>query len=144
VKNALGDSPAWSVLLPDDTIRLPGRGRGTRRFRRTVVSVPKGRTWAITGAPWAHGHNVREDSNSGSPVVHSYVTYPRDMPVVIASRDTAVLRYVAASVLSVPPGAGRIPSMVLTSGLRLLRLSIMWTFAAVVRVAGTVLVGRSG
>lgn len=137
MRNALGDSPAWSVLLPDDTIRLPGRGHGARR---AVVSVPKGRTWAITGAPWSHGHNT----NSDTDVVRSYVTYPRHTPVVIASRDAAVLRYVATSVLSVPPRAGRIPSILFTSGLRLLRLSITWTCAAALRAAGTVLVGRSG
>jgi hypothetical protein len=34
--------------------------------------------------------------------------------------------------------------MVLTAGLRLLRLPIMWTFAAFVRAAGVVLVRRAG
>ena len=145
MRNVLGDSPAWSVLLPDDTIRLSGRGHGgARHFRRTVVSVPPGRTWTIAGAAWTLGRNLQLEDTSNAQVVHTYVTYPRDMPVVIASKDAALLRYVADSVLSVPPGAGRIPSMVFTSGLRLLRLPIMWTCAAVVRAAGTVLVGRSG
>ncbi len=76
--------------------------------------------------------------------MHSYVAYPDEMPILIAGKDAAVLRYVADSVLSVPPGAGRIPSMIFTSGLRLLRLPIMWSIAAVVRVTGMVLVGRSG
>lgn len=118
--NARGDSPAWSVLLPDDTIRLPRRGHGPKRFRRMV---------RLRG------------SSSATDVLHSYVTYPRDKPVVIASKDAVVLRYVATSVLSVPPGGGRILSVVFTSGLRLLRLPIMWTFATVFRAAGTVLVG---
>jgi hypothetical protein len=143
VRNALGDSPVWSVLLPDDTIRLPGRGRRARRLHRVVAAVPQGRTWAIAGPPWSHRHNVHRAAKSDADVVHTYVTYPRDRPIVIASKDPVVLRYVATSVLSVPPGAGRIPSMVFTSGLRLLRLPMMWTLAAVVRAAGTVLVGRS-
>ena len=145
MRTSLGDSPVWSVLLPDNTIRLPGRGLGgARRLRRVVVSAPQGATWTMAGAPWTHGRIVHRGTSFDAYVVHSYVTYPRDMPVVVASKDAAVLRYVVTSVLSVPPGAGRIPSMVLTSGLRLLRLPIMWTCAAAVRVAGTVLVGRSG
>ena len=144
MRNALGDSPAWSALLPDDTVRLSGRGHGgARRFRRGVVSVPEGRTWTMVGTPWTHGRNAHGDTTSNAHVVHSYVTYPREMPVVIASKDAAVLRYVANSVLSVPPGAGRLPSVVFTSGLRILRRPILWSFASVVRAAGTVLVGRS-
>jgi hypothetical protein len=144
MRNVLGDSPAWSALLPDDTVRLAGRGPGgARRFRRIGVSVPEGRTWTMVGAPWTHGRNPPAGTTSNAQVVHSYVTYPREMPVVIASKDAAVLRYVANSVLSVPPGAGRVPSMLFTSGLRMLRRPIMWTFASIVRAAGTVLVGKS-
>jgi hypothetical protein len=145
VKNALGDSPAWSALLPDDTVRLSGRGHmGVRRFRRAVVSVPQGRTWTMVGGPWTHGRNAPEGTNSNAGVVHSYVTYPRETPVVIASKDAAVLRYVATSLLSVPPGAGRVPSVVFTSGLRMLRRPVMWSVASFVRAADTVLVGKSG
>jgi hypothetical protein len=143
VKNALDDSPAWSVLLPEDTIRLPGRGHGSRQFRRVMPSVPEGRTWAIIGAPWSCGRN-EQSMSSDADVVHAYAIYPRHCPVVVASKDAAVLRYVATSVLSVPPGAGRILSVVFTSGMRLLRLPIMWTFAAVARASATVLVGRAG
>jgi hypothetical protein len=145
VRRELVDSPAWSALLPDDTIRLSGRGRvGARRFRRAVASVPRGRTWTIAGAPGTQRRNLHRDKLSEAHLVRSYVTYPRETPIVIASRDPALLRYVADSVLSVPPGAGRIPSMVFTSGLRLLRLPIMWSLAALVRATGMVLVGRSG
>jgi hypothetical protein len=142
--NQLGESPAWSALLPDDTIRLVGRGHGgARRFRRTVGAVPPGRTWTIAGAPGTHRRNLHRDELSEAHVVRSYVTYPRDVPIVVASRDAVVLRYIADSVLSVPPGAGRVPSMVFTSGLRVLRLPIMWSLSAVVRATGGVLVGRS-
>jgi hypothetical protein len=126
VRRELGDSPAWSALLSDNTIQLRGRGHGgARRFRWTYRGVGQAEETVE-----AHG-------------VHSYVTYPRSRPIVIASNDSAVLRYVADSVLSVPPGAGRIPSMFFTSGLRLLRLPITWSCAAVVRATGMVAVGRS-
>lgn len=90
----------------------------------------------IAGPPFAYRRKARG--------AHPYVVYPYESPILIASKDTAVLRYVADSVLSVPPGAGRIRSMIFTSGLRLLRLPIVWSFAAVVRATDMALVGRSG
>jgi hypothetical protein len=144
VSSAPGDSPAWSALLPDDTIWLLTRGhQGARRFSHGAASVPDG-NWTIAGSPSAYRRSSHRDQRSLAYDVHPYVTYPYLQPIVIASKDTAVLRYVADSVLSVPPGAGRIPSMMFTSGLRLLRQPIMWSVAAVVRATGTVLVGRSG
>jgi hypothetical protein len=143
--SAPGDSLAWSALLPDDTIWLFGRGhRGARRFRRAPASAPPVGNWTIAGPPSAYRRNPHRDLISHAHAVHSYVAYPYERPILIASKDAAVLRYVADSVLSVPPGSGRIPSIIFTSGLRLLRLPIMWSFAAVVRATGTVLVGRSG
>lgn len=51
-----------------------------------------------------------------------YLVVPsRRRPLIIASRDPAVLRYLAASVLSVPPGTGPVLSAVLTIGLRVSR-----------------------
>ena len=44
--------------------------------------------------------------------------------------------------LSVPPGTGPLPGMVLTAGLRLLRFRWVWMLAAAARAAGVVLVGR--
>jgi hypothetical protein len=79
----------------------------------------------------------------GSHALQSYVAVPFERPTVVASTDGAVLRYVADSVLSVPSGVGRIPSMLFTAGLRLLRRPTMWTLGAVVRAGGVVLVGRS-
>jgi hypothetical protein len=127
VSSAPGDSPAWSALLSDDTFQLCGRGhRGARRIR------------------WTHGRGPQGDKVLEAHGVHSYVTYPRSRPIVVASKDAAVLRYVADSVLSVPPGAGGMRSMFITSGLRLLRLPLTWSCAAVARATGVVLVGRSG
>jgi hypothetical protein len=144
VRTAPGDSPAWSALLPDGTLWLSGRGQhGARRLRHAVASVPSGGSWAIGGPPWAYRRNPRADGASETQVAQSYVVYPSETPILVAGKDAAVLRYVADSVLSVPPGAGRIPSMVFTSGLRLLRLPIMWSFAAIVRATGVVFVGRS-
>lgn len=51
-----------------------------------------------------------------------YIAVPsRRRPLIVASRDPAVLRYLAASVLSVPPGTGPVPGMLVTIGLRALR-----------------------
>jgi hypothetical protein len=51
-----------------------------------------------------------------------YIVVPsRHRPLVVASRDPAVLRYLATSVLSVPPGTGPVLSLLLTIGLRAYR-----------------------
>ena len=107
-----------------------------------MTAVPPSRCRAVVTSPWSFGGATR----AGDPVdAESSQTYVAcEGPILVASRDAAVLRYVADSVLSVPPGAGRVPSMVLTAGLRLLRLPTMWTFAAIVRAAGVVLVRRAG
>jgi len=67
----------------------------------------------------------------------------RQRPLVVASWDPAVLRYVAGTVLSVPPGGGQVRSAVLTGGLRLLRFRAPWLLAAVLRAGGAVIVGRA-
>lgn len=51
-----------------------------------------------------------------------YIVVPsRRRPLIVASRDPAVLRYLAASVLSVPPGTGPVLSLLVTIGLRAFR-----------------------
>jgi hypothetical protein len=139
---ALGESPVWSVLLPDDAIRLPDRRLGVARRFSVVTPVPQDRYWTMTTSPWTGASREERVTCSDAQVVHSYVTYPRDAPVLVASKDEAVLRYVTTCVLSVPPGAGRIASMIFMSGLRLLRFPMMWICAAVVRAAGVVLIGE--
>lgn len=48
-----------------------------------------------------------------------YVVVPsRRRPLIVASWDPGVLRYLAASVLSVPPGTGPVLSLLVTIGLR--------------------------
>jgi hypothetical protein len=73
-----------------------------------------------------------------------YITVPRQRPLIVASWDRAVLRYLADAVLSVPPGSGQGLSMVLTAGLRTLRYPGSWLLAILLRAGGAVLVGRPG
>jgi hypothetical protein len=51
-----------------------------------------------------------------------YIVVPsRRRPLIVASRDAAVLRYLAASVLSVPPGTGPVPGLLVTVALHVFR-----------------------
>ena len=107
--NSTGPQPAaWAAVLP------PGAG------------------WlAATAPPWSLAAS-RHRADPDGP--RCYVSVPSERaPLLIASRDPAVLRYVARSVLSVPPGAGPLASMVLTGGLGLLRFRLV----AVVEVTTT-------
>jgi hypothetical protein len=74
-----------------------------------------------------------------------YIAMPsREHPLLVASRDPDVLRYLADSVLSVPPGARAVPSFVLTVVLRLLRYRSVWMLAALVLAAGLALERLTG
>ena len=76
--------------------------------------------------------------------IKAYVAVPsRERPLIVASWDPAVLRYLADSVLSVPPGSGPIVSAVVTAGLRMLRYRAPWLLAVALRTGGAVLVGRA-
>jgi hypothetical protein len=120
-----GDA-AWTVRLQAGTVWL------SRPPRRAGIAAG----FAAAAAPWA----LRRPGRG----VRAYVAVPsRQRPLVVASWDPAVLRYVAATVLSVPPGGGQVRSAVLTGGLRLLRYRGAWLLAAVLRVGGAVLVGRT-
>jgi hypothetical protein len=140
MSDAAGESAAWTALLPAGTVWLPGHQRmAARRLRRALAGLPPGPGLAISASPWAFR------CYRGKDAMRSYIAVPsRQSPVLVASRDPAVLRYVADSVLSVPPGAGPLPSMALTAGLRLLRLPAAWILAAILRAGRVVLVGRPG
>jgi hypothetical protein len=71
-----------------------------------------------------------------------YITVPRQRPLIVASWDRAVLRYLADAVLSVPPGAGQLVSMVVTVGLRMFRYPGSWLLAVALRLGGVVMIGR--
>ncbi len=121
-----GDA-AWTALLPGGTIWL------SRPPRRAGVAAG----FATAAAPWSlrprRGRCAR-----------AYIAVPsRRRPLLVASWDRAVLRYLADTVLSVPPGGGQLRSAVLTAGLRLLRYRGTWLLAAALRAGGAVLVGQA-
>ena len=98
-----GDA-AWTALLPGGTIWL------SRPPRRAGVAAG----FATAAAPWS----LRRRRGRGA---RAYIAVPsRRRPLIVASWDRAVLRYLADTVLSVPPGGGQLRSAVLTLGLRLL------------------------
>lgn len=122
-------SAAWSAVLPPGTTWVaPGVPTGSGS--RAVLLRP----WAVSRTP-RHG---------GGTTWRPYVAVPsQQAPVLIASKDAGVLRYVSGSLMSVPPGAGQVASLVLTAGLRLLRFRLVWNLVAALRVARLVAVGRS-
>jgi hypothetical protein len=99
--------------------------------------LPAGTVSTSRTAPWA----LRSRPGSG---VRAYIGVPRRRPLIVASWDRAVLQYLADSVLSVPPGGGRIRSMALTAGLRMLRYRGSWLLAVALRAGRVVQVGRPG
>jgi hypothetical protein len=124
---APADDAAWAALLPGETVWL------SRPPRRTGNAAG----FAAAAAPWS----LRRRSRRG---IKAYVAVPsRQRPLIVASWDPAVLRYVADTVLSVPPGVGQTVSAVLTIGLRLLRYRAPWLLAMALHAGGAVLVGRS-
>jgi hypothetical protein len=121
------DDAAWAALLPGGTVWL------SRPPRRAGAAA--GFAWAVT--PWSLRRRPRQGARA-------YVAVPsRQRPLIVASWDRAVLRYVADTVLSVPPGAGQVLSAVLTIGLRTLRYRGPWLLAVALRAGGAVLVGRA-
>ena len=109
----LADDAAWSALLP-----------------------PAGNVWVAQPGPWA----LRSRPGSG---VRAYIAVPsRRRPLIVANWDRSILRYLADSVLSVPPGTGPVLSMILTVGLRIFRYPPSWLLAVALRAGGVVLVGR--
>jgi hypothetical protein len=137
------NTAAWEALLPSGTTWLPGPGRfAARRLQRALADLPPKTNVAAPALPWAFRHY--RDPAGTCVALRAYVAIPsRQWPVLVASRDPAVLRYVADSVLSVPPGAGPLPSIVLTRGLRLFRLPVAWVLAAATGAGRVVLVRRS-
>lgn len=116
---------AWTALLPGGTVWLS-------QPPRTGVAAG----FATAAAPWSlrprRGRTAR-----------AYIAVPsRQRPLIVASWDRVVLRHLAETVLSVPPGGGQVRSAVLTAGLRLLRYRGTWLLAAALRAGGAVLVGQ--
>jgi hypothetical protein len=125
------DDAAWAALLPGGTVWL------SRAPRRSDSSAGASADFAAAVAPWSL--RARRDGRA-----RAYIAVPsRQRPLIVASWDRAVLRYLADSVLSVPPGTGPVLSMVLTAGLRMFRYPASWLLAVMLRAGGAVLVGRA-
>jgi hypothetical protein len=124
---------AWAALLPDETVWLP-----RPPWRPGARVSPSTGSFAAAAAPWSL--RLRHRRRGGK----AYVAVPsRQRPLIVASWDPAVLRYLADTVLSVPPGSGPVLSAVVTAGLRMLRFRGAWLLAVALRAGGAVLVGRS-
>jgi len=138
---AAGEAAAWAALLPAGTVWLPRRRGAARRLRQALARQAAGQSVAVAAPPWA----LRRTADAGEPgTPRTYVAIPSQRrPMLVASHDPAVLRYVADSVLSVPPGTGPVLSLILTAALRLLRFRPAWMLAAAGRAGGVVLVGRT-
>jgi hypothetical protein len=123
------DDAAWAALLPGGTIWL---SRPPRRAGPQIAAA----CFAAAAAPWSlHRRPERR--------IRAYVAVPsRQRPLIVASWDRAVLRYLADTVLCVPPGTGQLLSMVLTLGFRMFRYPGSWLLAVILRAGGAVLVGR--
>ena len=125
------DDAAWAALLPGGTVWLP---RPPRRHGSQIIAAG----FAAAAAPWSRRSRPERR-------LRAYIAVPsRRHPLIVASWDRAVLRYLAEAVLSVPPGVGQGRSMVLTAGLRILRYPGSWLLAVLLRAGGAVLVGRTG
>ena len=125
------DDAAWAALLPAGTVWL---SRSPRRAGPKMPQITRA-GFAAAVAPWS--------LRSRPEHVRAYIAVPsRQRPLIVASWDPAVLRYLADTVLSVPPGTGPVLSMVLTAGLRMFRYPGSWLLALVLRAGGAVLVGR--
>jgi hypothetical protein len=125
------DDAAWAALLPGGTVWL---SRPPRRAGPAITAAG----FAAAAAPWSLRSRPERR-------LRAYIAVPsRRNPLIVASWDRAVLRYLADAVLSVPPGSGQGLSMVLTAGLRTLRYPGSWLLAILLRAGGAVLVGRPG
>ena len=113
---------AWSALFPAGTVWLgPGRAGGAG-----LAAAP---------AAWAA---ARPRPPAGR---RAYLAVPSPGgPLIVTRWDGGVLRYLAGSVLTVPPGAGPLLSPLLTAGLRLLRHPGTWVVAALLGRGGVLVV----
>jgi hypothetical protein len=110
---------AWSAVLPTQT------------------------SWVAEAAPW--WLRARGIGRPTGGHVTRYVAIPSARsPLLVAAYDRDVLRHVADTVLSVPPGSGPLARAVLTGGRRLMRLRLAWRLAALAGLVRVVLVRRRG
>lgn len=116
---------AWDALLPDGTVWLAGSAPAAGR--------------AVVTRPWT----LLRGAGPGGSRAYLPLPSPRQ-PLVVASWDPDVLRYLASSVLSVPPATGPALSLLLTALRPLLRYRAFWFLAAARPGGAAVLVGDRG
>lgn len=119
---------AWHALLPGGTVWQSG---GRAAPGSAVVSSP----WVLL--------RRRRLGVAGAARAYLPVPSPRH-PVIVASWDADVMRYLAGAVISVPPATGPVLSLLLTAALRLFRHRALWFLAAARPGGGVVLVGSAG
>ena len=118
------DAAAWQALVPADITWLEPRWlRRGPPLRHQLSGLPSGAAVGRARRGWLVG-SAGALRKSGVGNVHTYLVLPScRRPVIVADRDPALLRYISEALLTVPPGAGPVMSLVGTAGLRLLRLS---------------------
>ena len=135
-------SAAWAAVLPPGTSWLPRRRTRGPRLTGVASGGTPGEPLAQPVPPWSlAGSSGSVASAARTADLRSYVAVgSQQAPILISSRDPAVLRYVAGSVLSVPPGAGTAASLIATAGLAALRFRLAWNLLALARQARLVVV----
>jgi hypothetical protein len=124
---AAGTAAAWRALLPGGTVWQPGP--------RPAPGC------AVVSRPWALLRGARRGGPGGA---RAYLPVPSaQQPVIVASWDKDVMRYLAGAVLSVPPATGPVLSLLLTAGLRLFRHRAVWFLLAARPGGGMVFVGTA-
>ncbi len=127
-----GTSETWAILLPADTVWID---RGKQQPTETSVEHPRSTHTAVIGSR----RTLRRRSGKDAAGCRTYIAFPSyEHPLLVTNQDSAILRYLTDSVLSTPPGIGRVPTFLLTIGRRLLRRQSAWMLATWFSTAGVV------
>jgi hypothetical protein len=137
-----GDAGAWQALLPGDIAWLgPRRPRRGKALRHQPPNLPSGAVAGVARRGWLVG-SVRHLRKAGMADIHTYLVLPScRRPVIVADRDPALIHYISETLLTVPPGAGPVASLLGTIGLWLLRLPGSGALAGAL-LPGGVIIGR--
>jgi hypothetical protein len=118
---------AWQVILPGDitwTTSSWWRWRRSRLLRQRLSGLHSGAPVGVMRRGWLAG-SASQLRKAGLQNVRGYVALPsRRRPVLVADREPALLRYLSESLLTIPPGAGPVTSLLGSLGLWLLRSSV--------------------
>lgn len=122
--------PQWATLLPVDP-----RWVVVRRLRpgpslyTGVTTAPSGTVLGVAWPRWRlAGRRWRGEVRPGA---RQLLAIPSAVaPLILMSPDREAWEYVRSSVLTVPPGAGPVKSLLFTAALTLLRLPGTWPITA--------------